>query len=334
MLIFEGPDLSGKTTLVRRAKDLMHRRRWPRRFGWRDIGVWEHGPVSPCYDYVKRYMQAAASDLRLADRYALSELVYGPAYRGGVHPSVTSHLLRVCARRLGARGGATVLVRADEASVARRLAEAKDRRGVMGDLADYRQLSERYRGAVTNHPAVGQEGLPVLAQLDASDSEADVLDEAVGWVLDVWQRYLDRATTVRTMVPCGYGSLFPTLVLVGDRYPEPERPFNRPFDRATGASLFLTRLLDLAGIGERHLHYVNAWRHSGDVWLEGDHLEWLTPAKVVALGEEAHRRLEELGVDHAEFPHPQHLGRFHHAELLEWSERLRALCPHVRRAVA
>jgi len=99
------------------------------------------------------------------------------------------------------------------------------------------------------------------------------------------------------------------VILVGDNFAErkdndafyqwPFASFNRQ-----GCSQWLTLQLELGGISESHLMWVNA-----DQNLEPLHA-WLETSKVIALGSAACEKLNSLNIHHHTVYHPQYQKRF------------------------
>ncbi|HLF24176.1 MAG TPA: hypothetical protein VI565_09675, partial [Burkholderiales bacterium] len=69
-------------------------------------------------------------------------------------------------------------------------------------------------------------------------------------MLDTWRVYLDRAASVAGFDSHGWGSVFPRVVFVGDRY-SGNRAAARPFSNPMGSCATLSELLNHAGVAER-----------------------------------------------------------------------------------
>ena len=85
-IIVEGPDLCGKTTLLKRIMgELVENRQ--------EFHFKHYGLLPESWDYRLNYLETvnlARSGLLLLDRFTDSELVYGPVYRGGVNSKFTA----------------------------------------------------------------------------------------------------------------------------------------------------------------------------------------------------------------------------------------------------
>lgn len=127
-----------------------------------------------------------------------------------------------------------------------------------------------------------------------------------------------------SLQPLGLGAQRPAVVLVGDR-PQPGAPrwaaeLGWPFisGLGTGCSSWLAEQLELGGIPEELLLWINARLSSGEP--DDGRLSVLykqqqeTGVPVIALGKHAAKALEHYSIVHEEVHHPQHWKRFHHRE--------------------
>jgi hypothetical protein len=127
----------------------------------------------------------------------------------------------------------------------------------------------------------------------------------------------------------GWGSTYPRVLLVGDRY-NGDREAALPFSNKNGASRTLSELLSHAGMSEDHVYLVNAYHANGTAWLTRTMIAHVAARVIVAFGHDAFERLEEIGEpSFVTFPHPQFLGRFKYDELARWGAKLRKLVEHV-----
>lgn len=95
MLIIEGPDLVGKTTLAKKLRDEL-------------LGDYFHfGPLTDDFDFIHGYAQFVKPN-RIMDRFHLSEIAYGRACRGRTR--VGEFELRAIEGYLKFKGCMTVLV--------------------------------------------------------------------------------------------------------------------------------------------------------------------------------------------------------------------------------
>ena len=80
-----------------------------------------------------------------------------------------------------------------------------------------------------------------------------------------------------------------------------------------GCSEWLTNQLDLFGISEELLYWVNAYDHNG-IPTHGDFLNDLDPTKIITLGARAQAWFNDIGrggVEPVNVPHPQYHKRFY-----------------------
>lgn len=173
----------------------------------------------------------------------------------------------------------------------------------------------------------GFQGMPWSVALSLDEDELELRAREANGFFQVARRY-EAADNRR----CGYGSLVPKVVFVG------EAPFAPPFGRLDGDSVYLSDLLDKANLQEGELHFLNAADLRGE---PTDHsvLSLLRPEVVVLLGNEAARwwRKRSCPLTYEDelrlvyFNHPHHLKRFYHDGL---EEHARRLCAALERARA
>lgn len=326
MLIFEGADFVGKSTLLAAARAEAQRRRWDRlpEVLWRRMQQepqrW--GKLKPDFDYHLGYLRGTYGPL-FCDRFTLSELAYGDVYRGGPHPKFTPHRQRQAARAVNQQGGLQLYVDSDEPSARRRMA-ARGRDEMCLDLDAWHRLRLAYEEALLS-PRLGSRGVRTIRieNVDVSDDVLErCLEKRLDWALCAWRARLLRAEELHRALPQSWGAPFAPYLLVGERVGG-DRTGSRPFNGAYGCSEWLSTWLDEADVGEDDLYLANAYRGNGDPLLTSDGVRVLAPRRVVALGKLASKRLEELEVPHVDLPHPQYLFRFENKEVSKWATRLR-----------
>ncbi len=321
MFIVEGADFVGKTTFLNQARTKINRAKWPRWYGRDVIKIQHWGRLPENFNYGQSYLDAVTKGGQLSDRFALSELAYGAAFRNGVNPKFTPHLRRLVARELNRAGSVQVLLRANVDSIARRMIE-RGRDDMCQTVGHYNAINQYYDVALKDL-ALGRRGVTYLSEIDTSDGNEDAVAQALTWSLDVWRMHLDRSMTITGFAPQSWGYLWPKILLVGEQVGG-DITGMRPFAGFNGCSKTLSDLLDFAGVGERSLYLVNAYDNDGDE-LDPRAIIWLSPKIVIALGESAAKYLHKHNITHHKFPHPQYLRRFESQRLPEWGVRLRAL---------
>lgn len=122
------------------------------------------------------------------------------------------------------------------------------------------------------------------------------------------------------------------IFLVGERYPGGgtvgDGTGSRAFSRGQNSSIFLHRALDmLPEETSRKVYLTNYWKSGEEGSDELTFLQeksLLRPSRIVALGKKVSTRLMELGIDHAEIPHPQHAARFFYQDIARYAEEIQA----------
>ncbi len=287
--IFEGPDGSGKTTLV----DHLSKKLGP------DFKVINHGPY-PGEAQIAHYYRASLMETErhhvFLDRCWLAEPIYGAAFRGGAdRVGVASR--RMLDRIALGRDGVVVLCRPPyekcrETFVQRKGIEYLDTPEQLNDV--YR----RYGKMVTD--------LPVVCYDYTNDNMDDVID-----------RVVKARGPVNTGPGIGHWDPGHVTLMVGDRMngkpgdPLSDLPFVS-FNEG-GCSAWLARGLESASVPEDELYWINAFDRNGDATWD-DFVGELSPKKVIALGENAAAWCAAAGVKYSRVQHPQFWKRFRSSE--------------------
>lgn len=312
LIIIEGPDLAGKSTLAASlALELAERHPGDR------VRVLHRGPPTrhpldeyerPLWDY-----RPGTGEHIICDRWHVGEMVYPELLDRPTSMDVA--VWRHIDLFLQSRGALVVTVRVDSGEAWSRLAARTLRREPVSPLDqllvqshDYvvRRFGELLRHPVSGVPHVTYDGgrwgdeTAVIRAATAAESGAVPLNSYVTYV----------------------GPPDPTVLLLGDvrgvdgRLAFGPGPAFVPYP-ATSGHYLLSHLPTLAfGDGEQE---------DGDTWSVGlanacdsDHIPGLVKTlcepRVVALGRKAARRLHLLGLadDAGAVPHPQFVRRFHH----------------------
>jgi hypothetical protein len=289
LIIFEGPDGAGKTTLARKLAE--------------DIGaVYTHlGPFPRVKDGLARlYVEAMMPALLghrdvVMDRCWISEVPYGIAFREGAD---RIGIRRRILERLAWRCSTTVVKCLPPWDVVRD--GFVDRKGAEY-LDNISQLQMVYDWYASNEIS----SLPTIY----CDPLTDDVDSFVFWLQDelVTERSIAHMTNRQTS-----GNARAKVVIVGEGFgdtAEGDPLYQSPFASLveSGCSLWLARQLAEAGIQEKDLYWVNADQLTSGI-ID-------VPVSVVALGVVAAQRLTELHCRRFEFvQHPQHWKRFRHRE--------------------
>ena len=333
IIALEGADSSGKTTLARYLRD-RYNARYLHNTTVADIWCWHVGAA-------RRASRIGRDELIVVDRHWLSELVYGPVFRGQPRYDVGARCLDRVYRRFGA---VTVLCAPSD----QREQEARWQRdrasGKFEHFDRVREVIQLY--ADLRHGNVAHPGDAYLDQL-IRFQDFSHRDDVVLYDIDVMNPPKGAARALaklkelqKTVIPYLGDNLAGrideagrSVVLVGEEVSprcatQPPRIPRWPFvDRDTRltAATWLNEAIHRLALREDNLVFTNARQMFND---DGDYLPLLAErhlgARFIALGRVAGERLRHLGVRHKLVPHPQWHRRFCHGEGVEgYAERLR-----------
>lgn len=234
ILILEGPDGSGKTTLA----DALVQRGWVKN---------HFGPPTSSdllHTYAKALYDASLSDKNTVfDRLHLGETVYGPILRN--RDLLGEVGIRILLRIINGVGGYVVIAMPPyEVAVA----NWRNRAGeLFKDDAVYRQVYGAYQQIVFS----GLHGAPACGTWDYSKVPLAIAIQNIEFVM----KY-------RSSLPLGIiGSGNPRFLIVGEKANHTD--LDLPFVSLTGSSEYLNECLVDAGFGERELAFVNARNLAG-----------------------------------------------------------------------
>lgn len=316
LIIVEGPDCAGKSTLVERLRDRIERREG------HSVTVIKKGPptqhpldeyVMPLVDYRPEPFEATQRHV-ICDRYHWGERVYPHLWK---RTSQMDDPVWWYTELFMRSRGATVVFPTRPAEAHRRcLDERGDDHGVRS--SDLPQLNSLYG-------RVRAESLLFYTSGDVGDDGA--LDRIVSHQVSV-----DQVTCALNPFVTYVGSRYVKTLLVGDvrrqrlalradgnghRLGQPSGPGFMPYPATSGHYLLRALLVtnwDLNDVG-----IVNAC----DVDDVRDVIKTVNPEGVVALGRNAHLRLRDYDVEHGLVPHPQFWRRFHHRRVRAYGELIR-----------
>lgn len=295
VIIVEGPDGSGKTTLVEKLRATLGAR------------VIHHGPYSRecviAWHYRRSVYRALLDEQPvILDRSWISEPIYGAAARDGA-TRVSVHERRGL-ERLAHRAGAVVVLclpsieRCESAWQKRRGTEYLER------SEQLHQVYEGYAELLAAHPA--DQSLPVVRYDYATDSTKDLLfaiNKASG-----------SPPSVRRAPGLGRFASGVTLLVGEEVGGGTTRTLDLPFLDPTrrGCSAWLSDRLHEWRVPESSLYWVNAYHDGAATSLA--FVAALEPRRIVALGHVARTRLTEAGLRFSTVTHPQFWKRFKHHE--------------------
>ena len=294
LIILEGTDLAGKTTLATRLQTYLAVK-YPRH----TVTLLHRGPPAPGTHPLDEYVQPlldyvpGGNEHVICDRWHWGEYVYPEVKRR--RTKMTPGIFDYVEMFLKMRGAVTVHVTAPIAVLVDRYARRGDDYVTLGDL---RPISEGFQLA---------ENESITGYRPTSSTPEHIADVA---------RFAEQRAARFTRFVTPVGQMRPDVLLLGDVRASLKRGERStafmPYPATSGH--YLTWAIRAAGIPElrRNATIANACDVDD---VEALYLELCKPA-VVALGERAHRSLG--GIPHAVVPHPQYVRRFHYARAAEY----------------
>jgi hypothetical protein len=294
LVVVEGADGAGKTTLIGRLQDVLGEAEV------RHKGPPERDPVEEYAVDIQDYRPGSGRHV-LCDRWHWGELVYGPVLRGKTRftRETFAHVEKV----LLARGAVVVHATGDPGILGARLETRGD------DLVRREQLPALIDGF---HRVHGRSELPCV-QVRVDDNS----NRAINRILDAADASEQRAAPLRR-----YGTYvgppWPQYLLLGEkRHGAPPYRHEAAFTPAPATSgRYLHRALDDQIL--RRSGFANAREeHVRDLW------ETLGRPRICALGRSARDTCQFQGVPFGAVPHPQFVRRFHYGALREYGNLIR-----------
>lgn len=278
LIIIEGPDKTGKTTLAKAIAT---------RLGF-DYKHFSAPKGSPADEYID-FLLSLKRDT-VCDRFHLGELVYGPMLRGkvGITPLELVTIERVL------RLKQTVLIHAvTSMKIANeRLAHSNEHEVV--NVAENLLAEDRFTQVISKSNAG-----PII-KYDGSSMD------------NLYKIINDLAKIQRSLAgPAKYAGIGTItgakLVFVGEQVNKNVTWRNLPFDKGL-SSQFLLDTFITAGVPEKAVYICNANRLTRQ---EVANLMLAGRTTFITLGEKAANKLDSFDVPHLELAHPQYIKRFH-----------------------
>lgn len=282
LVIIEGPDKSGKTTLAKEIE---------KQFCYKYAHFSAPG-VDPASEYASFF--SGISSPTVCDRSYFGERVYGPLLRG---TSKISNLQYAVIERICRLKGAVFIY----ALTPLKICQVR----LHDNLTNERISVENNRKAWVRFKTLAPAcSLRPFLTYDATEQKSlDDLLRYLGQLLPSLRSHAALAKDLCTGIGTIYGK---KIVLVGERLNKKKTWLGLPFDNGPASNYLYERCKE-AEVPEHMVYLCNA------VDLIKKEVDFLNLEKVtwVSLGTYADRRLSNLGVEHKAIPHPQHWHRFH-----------------------
>ncbi len=298
IVIFEGPDGSGKSTVARVIGQALR------------VSVDHHGPYIGETQIGQRYLDAMAPAIAnqrhaVLDRSWLSEPIYGDVFRAGVCRISTAQ--RRMLQRCALSRETLVVICLPSFETCRRNYVKRKALEYLENEAQLHAVWQRY--AELRSSSVG---LTIL-RYDYESTTATQLLEQVrchaakrspnnGPGIGRWAK--PRCVTLLV------GEQMGKRVFDG-RIAHAETPFVS-FSNA-GCAAWLTEQLEIAGVSECDLYWINAQQSNGRD-TDARFVRELQPRRVIAMGRPAMAWCTKSDLAHVAVDHPQFWKRFHHHE--------------------
>lgn len=277
IIILEGPDGAGKTTLAQQLATA---------FG---LTVHHEGPPPQNVSMLQHYgriLDDARGKNVVFDRLYVGERVYGPIVRGQDRLGEDGYKRM---RQLSWAVGALEILCLPAFEVC--LTNWQNRKGeLFADPIKLRQVHDSYRRYFTA-------SMYLQYDFTSTDWGWPWLRQTLETVAPTWESLPMRMT----------GHPRATYLFVGDRGGDPDYRPDLPFFATTGSAQYLYNRLHDAGFDDSDVAFINSFSHvSGQPEVIPNHFK-----KVIALGSHASHECRRQSIPHTKIPHPQYWKRFH-----------------------
>lgn len=281
LVVVDGPDKSGKTTLVKEIAE---------RFGYDFVHFGVPGP-DPAREYADFLLNLKKPTI--CDRFLYGEFVYGPLLRG---KSLIKPLQRTVLERLMRLRGAIVLHAATPLPVIMRRIDQ------LGD--DMITPEQNIKAYYAFNKVMSEVNVRPFGEYNAENIKSvDRIIESMIGVIDIMRYTAKVADTICTGIGTILGS---KIVFVGEELNYKVTWIKKPFDNGV-SSEFLNDCIKAAKIPEHRVYVVNSTTLRDN---EALFLMSTGCTKFVALGAKASKLLDYYKIEHEVLDHPQYIKRF------------------------
>lgn len=296
LIIIEGPDKAGKTTLAKQIEE---------RLGYRYVHFGAPGK-DPAQDYADFLLNL--KEPTVCDRFLYGEKVYGPMLRG---KSLITPLQFTVLERLCRLKGAFLI----KASTPIEIVQQR----LIKDGDDMITAEQNIQASKMFDKVLGEAN--VISCSYTALSMADV-GRSVDQLITPSELSISNAK-IASRICTGIGTTTgQKVVFVGETLNKKVTWLGKPFDNGS-SSEYLDDCIKLAGVDEKKVYVVNADTLTID---EVYFLHTTGCTHFIALGEIAEVKLRKCGVEtYGKLPHPQYWKRFQSQRKFDYADMLRAI---------
>jgi hypothetical protein len=301
IIVIEGPDGAGKTTLAKQlARDF-------------DLEYHHEGPPPPnrsALDHYGKLLEDARGKRVVFDRLALGERVYGPILRG--KDGLGDLGWRLITRLMRSLNAVHIACLPD-LEVCHK-SWASGRAELFKDEGKFFSTYSAYWDLLRSDLGYGHYIYDWTYKISHCDSRGDDAYPAL-------RKYLRTFSGLAVGPPGHVGAPNAKYLFVGDIGSNPDAVVDLPFWYTGNSSQYLHDAIALAGFREDEIGLVNSKRHDGrpQAFTRSD--------VVIALGDSAFRSCRLRGVDMIaalrQVPHPQYWKRFHNSDIEGYAAKLK-----------
>ena len=293
MLIIEGPDASGKSTLVNRIKEidsiLLQKPYWPQK---NQLSYYLHTPPL----YAGRWLE----------RYYLSETVY-PRFKEG-RSKLEDWQQFLIESALHPYAPIILYVRPSRETIKKNIRERGDYYISEGEVDRMVSLYDE---------AIERSTIPYIT----FDYEKDDMEDKIGECIDLYMHREQKAILLRSYLSSGNGIDSGRILFVGMRPSDLSmgEGYIRAFISHRGSSAFLHKSLWEAGIREMpyFTNFDKGFNDKDNLRIFKEEIEEVQPKKIIFLGRSKFNKGEWI-------EHPSYVKRF--GKEKEWTQKIKELC--------